>query len=301
MEQEKFVEVIEFTDPICTWCWGSEPLLRKLETVYKDRIKVKFVMGGLVEDIRDFYDSFNVIGGDVEQSNKQIAKHSLEASQRHGMPINAEGFNLFSNEHPSSYPQNIAYKAAQMENEELANIFLRKIREATELQSKQTSRTEVLIELASESGLDVSKFIERFTDGSAEAAFKEDLNIIKQYLVRGFPSFLVKYGDKKLLLRGYQNFDIVKSVIKNMTNDAVKMNEIEKTESGVLEFMKKYKSAAGVEIQNSFDFSDDEFENIIGNLINKNFIRKVSFGNGYIIELLQNPMVCDTETGQCNI
>jgi predicted DsbA family dithiol-disulfide isomerase len=28
------VDLIEFTDPVCTWCWGSEPILRKLETYY---------------------------------------------------------------------------------------------------------------------------------------------------------------------------------------------------------------------------------------------------------------------------
>ena len=23
----KIIEIIEFTDPVCTWCWGSEPVL----------------------------------------------------------------------------------------------------------------------------------------------------------------------------------------------------------------------------------------------------------------------------------
>ena len=41
------VEIIEFTDPVCTWCWGSEPKVRKLETVYGDRIRVRYVMGAL--------------------------------------------------------------------------------------------------------------------------------------------------------------------------------------------------------------------------------------------------------------
>jgi len=301
MEQEKIIEVIEFTDPICTWCWGSEPLLRKLETVYGDKLKVKFVMGGLVEDIREFYDSFNNIGGNAEKSNEQIAKHYLEASEKHGMPVNIEAFNLFSNEYPSSYPQNIAYKAAQMENEELANKFLRKIREATDIHSRQTSRTEVLIELANESGLDISKFIERFTDGSAEEEFKKDLNIASQYSVRGFPSFLIKYGDKKLLLRGYQTFDAVKSVIKNMTNDAVKMNHIDKTENNVLKFIEKYENSALVEIKTTFDFSDIELNQVIDNLIYKKLIKKVQAGNGFFIELIREPMYCDSSTGQCNI
>jgi len=301
MEKEKIVEIIEFTDPICTWCWGSEPLLRKLETVYGDQLKIKFVMGGLVEDIRDFYDSYNGIGGNTQQSNEQIAKHSLEASQRHGMPINIEGLKLFSDEYTSSYPQNIAYKAAQMEDEKLANKFLRKIREATEIQTRQTNRTEVLIELANEAGLDISKFIERFSDGSAEEAFKQDLNITREYSVRGFPSFLVKYGDKKLLLRGYQTFDNVKSVIKRMTDDAVKMNQLNKTEDSVVEFLQKYERAALIEIQSTFDFSDDELNKITENLISKKLVRKLRTGNGFFVELLQNPMFCNPDTGACNV
>jgi hypothetical protein len=34
------VEIIEYTDPYCTWCWGSEPVLRKLLYVYGDQIIV---------------------------------------------------------------------------------------------------------------------------------------------------------------------------------------------------------------------------------------------------------------------
>jgi protein-disulfide isomerase-like protein with CxxC motif len=54
MPEKPWVEIIEFTDPVCTWCWGSEPILRKLETHYEDQIRLCFVMGGLVKDIRDF-------------------------------------------------------------------------------------------------------------------------------------------------------------------------------------------------------------------------------------------------------
>ena len=45
------IEIIEFTDPVCTWCWGSEPVLRKLETRYGEQVKISYIMGGLVQDI----------------------------------------------------------------------------------------------------------------------------------------------------------------------------------------------------------------------------------------------------------
>ena len=49
------VEIIEFTDPVCTWCWGSEPVLRKLETRFGEQVKISFVMAGLVKDITLFW------------------------------------------------------------------------------------------------------------------------------------------------------------------------------------------------------------------------------------------------------
>jgi len=53
-----------------------------------------------------------------------------------------------------------------MESEDLANGFSRRMREASAAEARQTNKTEVLIELVAEIGLDVAKFVERFSDGS---------------------------------------------------------------------------------------------------------------------------------------
>lgn len=50
------LEIVSFTDPYCTWCWGSEPILRKIQEVYRTQVSIRFVMGGLVEDMRNFSD-----------------------------------------------------------------------------------------------------------------------------------------------------------------------------------------------------------------------------------------------------
>jgi protein-disulfide isomerase-like protein with CxxC motif len=40
------IELLAFTDSVCTWCWGSEPVLRRLETGYGDSFRIHYVMGG---------------------------------------------------------------------------------------------------------------------------------------------------------------------------------------------------------------------------------------------------------------
>lgn len=276
-------------------------MLHKLETRFGDQIKVKFIMGGLVRDIREFYDGFNDIGGNAEHSNSQIAKHWLEASERHGMPVEREGFSLFSDEYPSSYPQNIAYKAAQMEGEELANKFLRRMREATETEARKTNRIEVLLELAAEVGIDIPKFLERFSDGSAEEAFREDLAETARYGVRGFPTFLVRYGEKEVLLKGFQSFEAVKSVIGVLAGDAVKDTVPEKSEERVLEFIRKYGSAAPAEVQEAFGFSPAEAEEVIKGLEKKKQVRISKAGNGIFVEIAAAAGSCNPDSLICEI
>ena len=45
------VKITIFTDPLCPWCWGEEPFLRKLETHFPQQIEFHSIMGGLVEDL----------------------------------------------------------------------------------------------------------------------------------------------------------------------------------------------------------------------------------------------------------
>lgn len=295
----KVLEIIEFTDPVCTWCWGSEPVLRALETRFGNQLKISYVMGGLVKDITAFYDSYNDIGGDPENSNTNIAKHWLEASNRHGMPVKIDGFKLFTTEHPSTYPQNIAYKAAQIQGETQANRFLRRIREASAAEAQQTNLTEVLVELASEAGLDISQFLNDFTNGKAQAAFEIDLQKTAQFKASGFPSFLLKYGDSSMLLRGYQNYSNFTAVINHLSSGEIKENNMESSENAVLNFISKYVSVAPVEISMAFHLSDNTLEKHIDSLIEKQKITKRKAGNGYFLSPKSNPMLCDSDTGLC--
>ena len=43
-------DVVEYTDPICSWAWGTEPKLRLLQWRHGHRMTWRTVMGGLVGD-----------------------------------------------------------------------------------------------------------------------------------------------------------------------------------------------------------------------------------------------------------
>jgi putative protein-disulfide isomerase len=301
MNDQQQLEILAFTDPVCTWCWGSEPILRKLLVWYGNQIRITPVMGGLVEDIRQFYDRANDIGGDPEKSNAQIAGHWQDASARHGMPVKTEGFRLFSRDTVSTYPQNIAYKAAEICSPELASKYLRRIREASAAEARETGRQEVLIELANDVGIDVAAFISHLSDDSAAEAFRNDLATTRRYGVRGFPTFLLRWGSKELMLRGYQPFQSMRAAISSLSDGQVQERPPEATPKTVLDFLRIYGRSAAVELTTLFDLSLAELEPILNALTAQQQVQFQPAGNGGFWTLRAEGATCDAVTRTCTI
>lgn len=301
----KKVIITNFTDPLCTWCWGLEPIFRKLETHFPGEIEFRYVMGGLVENIEEKWDPANGIGhADIPRINQQIEAHWIDASRRHGMPVKGTGFTLFSREYPSTYPQNIAYKAAQMVDQTKADKFLRRMREASAAEYLMTSHDDVIDQLAAEVGLDVGKMREYIKDGSAEKAFKEDLKITRAFGVTGFPTCLVSYGDKQVLLRGYNDYDTFVKVIEMASDGAVKpVKDFKTDDNDIIDFIGSHGKLALAELKAAFDFDSmiaaDEWAKSQQKL---GFINIIPVGESYFVE--KTPEIagghyCDSSTGVC--
>ncbi len=295
--------ITNFTDPVCTWCWGIEPVLRRLETYYNWEIEFRYVMGGLVENINNFADPDNHIGGsEADATNKEIMSHWLEAAKRHKMPIKGEGFHLFSAEYPSTYPQNIAYKAAQFVDKAKADRFLRRLREASAAENLLTSHEDVLISLASEVGLDVAKFISHLHDGSAEKAFHGDLALTRSLGVHGFPTFLIKYNTQQVMLRGYNDFETFVSVIHTVTHG--KMNPVEPTVSDeeLFDFLELHPCLAAEEIRMAYNLvSLTDVDDWVKRLEKEGKVEITPTGNSYFVSKKRaSGFSCNTETGICS-
>ena len=318
------MNILAFTDPVCTWCWGSEPVLRALEWRHGADLSIDYVMGGLVKDIREFFDPYHGIGGDPERSNAAIARHWVEASERHGMPVRSVGFRLFSADTVSTYPQNIAYKAARiaeshdamrdtvaMRDTRKSDAFLRRMREATAAEARETGRREVLVELASECGVDLARFLAALDDGSAEAAFRADLELTRRYGVRGFPTFLFRHDGRETLVRGYQSLESMEAVIASLSGGAIRPaaraapagsrdGAAALPAAGILEFLARFGRSAPAELALALGRPRADIDRDLERLESSGDIRRTAAGNGHFIESAHNAM-CDPVTGLCGI
>lgn len=182
---EKPVKMLYFTDPICSSCWGIEPQLRKLKQEYGEYFDIEYRMGGLLKNWSEY-------GGTDVNGPHSVAQHWDEASAHYDMPIDGDLWK----EDPlhSSYPSAIAFKAAQLQDREKAVLFLRKIKEMVFVEKKNIARIEHLKEAAGYAGLDIHRFEYDFHH-SANSLFDEDLQMAREWGVRGFPTIYFIDGD----------------------------------------------------------------------------------------------------------
>ena len=171
------VKLIYFTDPICSSCWGIEPQLRKLKLEYGENIQIEYRMGGLLPDW-----SYN--SGGISKP-KDVAHHWDEVSLYYDMPI--DGDIWLEDPLHSSYPPSFAFKAAQMQDNEKAILFLREIREMVFLQKKNITKWEHLEFAAKKADLEIAQFKTDY-EGKAKELFQEDLKLSRSLGVRGFPT-----------------------------------------------------------------------------------------------------------------
>src|SRR5437762_78171 len=115
------VEVVEYTDPWCSWAWGTEPKLRRLRWRWGDRLEWRTVMGDLVPDRRTRDPSFDPVA-----AAPRTAEHWAHVHDHTGMP-----WPVTLRWTPSaSGVAGRAVKAAQLQGGIVAAALLRALRES---------------------------------------------------------------------------------------------------------------------------------------------------------------------------
>ncbi len=263
------VKITVFADPVCTWCWGSSPIIRALEYRYQEQVSINFVMKGMIEDIGTYSNRRLNIGGDIELSNRNMIKAWLEASAIHGMPVQEHKFHLFDEERRSTIPQNLAYIAAKIytkksndQGKELqrAARFLRRIQEATALEAMHTNDINVLADLSAVEGYNPSRFRELIQSREVQRAYEEDKAFCHKYNIQGTPSYLIEYKKQEVLLQGFTSYETIERNITQLTygrvqpttKDEQNDNRLTCNKENIKKYINIYGSLFPVEIATAF-------------------------------------------------
>lgn len=241
------IDIIYYTDPDCSWCWATEPIIKKIKEEYVGQVRITYRMGGLLEQWGTFYDALNQIG-----RPEQVAPHWVEVAQRSGMPID-EGI-WYDDPPTSTYPGCIAYRAAYFQNPTTAEIYLRHLREAVMTERRNISRENILFELAQQVGLEMDKFREDFLTGRAQEAFHEDLGEARGRGITGFPTFVIRNQiGREITIVGYRPYADYENAMKRLSPEALHKMPL----LPIIDFIRKYDHVATAEVARVYDLDRD--------------------------------------------
>lgn len=275
------LELVQYTDPYCTWCWGAEPILRRIHEIYGEQVSQRFVVGGLVRDIREFLDRANNIGG--AQWYVNAAQHWDDASTQHGMPVDGRVFYDQKSEIFSTYPACIAFKAAQFQDDCLSQCYLRRLREGAAAERLIIQRVDVQMQLAEEVGLNPETLHEDIRTGRAEEAFKADLQECKAAGVSSFPTFSIRNvaTSASIVLAGYCNFRSFADAFHQLAKRPLREAIIQVDDDKLLDFIRRHRKVAAREVAEVFGLTHEAASHKLAQLTFGQFIKQQAAGNGF--------------------
>lgn len=268
---EKTIKVIYYTDPICSTCWGIEPQLRKLKLEFGNILDIEYRMGGLLPDWS--YNSGGISGP------TDVAHHWDEVSAYYDMPIDGDVW--LEDPLNSSFPPSIAFKAAQLQDEQKAILFLREVREMVFLQKKNISKWENIELAAKNVGLNIEQFKIDF-EGKAIELFYEDLKLGKALGVRGFPSmyFMDTTGNREFVY-GSKPYAAYENAILQLAPTATKHEYSKDWET----LFKKYQSLTAKEFSELSGLPRTKSEALLNDLYSQGKLEKLTIKSGSIWKL----------------
>lgn len=203
-----------FTDPICSTCWIIQPTLKKMALEYGHCLDIIYYMGGLLP-------SWDTCEGMIK-SPADAARLWKDVDRLYHMPI--DGDIWLEDPLSSSFPPSIAFKAAQLQDERKAVLFLRRIREMLFLEKKNIMRWKYLLAAADEVNLDLALFKSDY-EGKARSAFQQDLMLAEELNIKSFPHLIFSNASGlHTHLKGHFSYDDVASTIHELLPHAQKRN-----------------------------------------------------------------------------
>lgn len=219
---EKPLKIIYYTDPICSTCWIIQPILRKLKLEYGDYLEINYRMGGLLPSWKD-YDKGNI------KTPLDAAKHWEDVNASQEMYLDGDVW--IEDPLHSSFPPSIAFKAAQLQDNDKAITFLRRLKELLFIEKKNITKWDIIENAALSSGLDAAILKNDF-EGRGLKLFEADLELAKELEITMFPTLIfLEDGIAKNTLKGYQRYEEFEKVILSTLPNAVKKKIIYSAES----------------------------------------------------------------------
>lgn len=193
--------LLYIADPMCSWCYGFGPEMRRLVAAYGDRIGVELITGGL-------YPGNAMVLPPGQR--RWVLHHWAEVQAHTGLTFEFEG----------AMPEGFVYDtepacravvAMRRLAPDMALAYFDRLQGAFYRQARDVTREAVLLELAEGLTPDAAAFAACLNDPDTREATQEDFHRRHQFGMRGMPAVILSHPQGyKRLTEGYQPFEILR-------------------------------------------------------------------------------------------
>ncbi|MFE5138624.1 DsbA family protein [Streptomyces fagopyri] len=174
------VEVVEYTDPLCPWAWGSEPVFRTLRAALAGRVRWRRVYAILFDHDDDPPPDPAAETAWYARYVEEISAHSHAPRARRLSRVAA-----------SSWPSSLVAKAAERQGGDVAERVLRRLRETVFVLGEPADTAALALSaVRGTPGLD----LRRLTADAASGAVREQVRADRAEARRPVPEVLAPGG-----------------------------------------------------------------------------------------------------------
>ena len=278
---DKKLKIVHFTDPLCFWCYAMEPEIRKVRVLLDDQLEYRIVMGVLSADVRE------IIGDDddaelrYEVYRAMLANYFREAVKMVRMPLSLDGMLTHGPEDLVSLPLSLAYCAMKMIDEDIAEAYLRRMRECVFAEGRSLSSVEEQVRLAGEFPIDVEQFRSNLDSPEVAAVLQQGVDECRTYGITAFPTLIMQWGDRRIATQGYCTFDELKQAIRQVTDGDISLSDAEYSTHALETYVGRFGKVAACEIQTMFSLNDAQLANAMMDLVSTGRYKTQSCGTSY--------------------
>ena len=278
---EKKLVIEHFTDPLCFWCYAMEPEMRKIRVLLDDQLDYRIVMGVLSSDVHEIigYDEDAELRYEVYRA--MLANYFRESVKMVRMPLSLDNMLTHGPEDLVSLPLSLAYCAMKMIDKDIAEAYLRRMRERVFAEGCSLSTVDQQVQLASEFPIDVEQFRSNLDNPEIATVLQQGVDKCRIYGITAFPTLLLQWGDKRMMAQGYHTFEELKQAISQVTGGDIILSDAEFSERALETYVDRFGKAAACEIQTMFSLNDAQLANAMMDLVGTGRYKTQSCGSSY--------------------
>jgi len=197
-------------DPMCSWCYGYKPIFTEIRNTLKNKIPIKYLLGGLAPDTDC---------GMTSSMKKNIIDNWKNIQKT--IPGTTFNYDFWTQCKPrrSTYPSCRAVIAATKQQIDCEEYMIDEIQTAYYLHAKNPSDYSVLYDLAENLKLNKDLFITDIHSENTDAILKQQMDFCRSIGADTFPSLYLLINQKFApVILEYKNADVTLENIDRLIN-----------------------------------------------------------------------------------